>query len=177
MLNTDSHPLCSTSVCGWSGSSVHEDLGAAAPQSARWVQDLQRDQRGPSCHQKHPPPTKSDSRHIKELYFDITSGMRNVCIITFNLGGTGLIKTKTFYNDLVQQIEKLLRIFGFVECVDFTKAPGSVAAGLTESISPATSWISLASMARSLARSWLILMNKYKSSMIRMQDIFLPVFL
>lgn len=35
----------------------------------------------------------------------------------------------------------------------FTRAPGSVAAGLTESISPATSWISLASMARSLARS------------------------
>lgn len=43
-----------------------------------------------------------------------------------------------------------------------TRAPGSVAAGLTESISPATSWISLASIARSLARSWLILMNKHK---------------
>lgn len=53
-----------------------------------------------------------------------------------------------------------------------TRAPGSVAAGLTESISPATSWISLASMARSLARSWLILMTnthiynpKYEISM------------
>lgn len=45
----------------------------------------------------------------------------------------------------------------FVVC---TRAPGSVAAGLTESISPATSWISLASMARSLARSWLILIKK-----------------
>lgn len=59
-----------------------------------------------------------------------------------------------------------------------TIAPGSVAAGLTESISPATSWISLASMARSLARSWLILMNKqiWNHHLIYVLPIFLVLF-
>lgn len=93
--------------------------------------DLWTDPLGPSGH--HIPPTITEYKFISLQLFVL------VCMTT-----TSIFCWSTT-----------------VKYLDNTTTPGSVAAGLTESISPATSWISLASIARSLARSWLILLSKY----------------
>ena len=76
-----------------------------------------------------------------------------------NKPATCLVNRRNNRSATTSAVMFLVIVLGFLWCDYSTITPGSVAAGLTESISPATSWISLASMARSLARSWLILMK------------------
>lgn len=143
------------SVVGWSGCFFHQlqTLLGVTLQTAHYFPScccVLLDHLAPSYRQTH-SPAKRNERYKRQLVSDCnfyTQKHAQKREFHFNVAICCCSKHQREKTHCGRLIELNTRI------------PGSVAAGLTESISPATSWISLASMARSLARSWLILMSE-----------------